>query len=242
MNNEKTIINDLILYLQNEIEAGRGKVILDTKIVSEFLSRPSLAIQSLESNAIPHAPLNIEPQQPTYSVPKASEPPIINQASLYSKYRGSVNSPDVMFVGFQPTAIESPNEKAFSGEVGVLLDKMIKAMGLNEFEYIILNVFEVVQNGLTPEMVEEQINKFKSFVEFVKPKTIVLFGTDTIKALLKTTSSVSLLHGKWQLLFDIHCLPTFHPSQLIRYPTTKKESWQDLQIVLKRLNRQAAFK
>jgi len=33
-------------------------------------------------------------------------------------------------------------------------------------------------------------------------------------------------------------MPTFHPAYLLRYPKFKKEAWDDLQAVLRRLGRE----
>ena len=48
---------------------------------------------------------------------------------------------------------------------------------------------------------------------------------------------ITKIRGTWLQYEGIDVMPTFHPAYLLRNPSAKKESWEDLKAVLKRLGR-----
>ena len=76
----------------------------------------------------------------------------------------------------------------------------------------------------------------KRHIELVAPKAILLMGNVATKALLGTGESITKIRGKWQNYetaagANIKVMPSFHPSYLLKSPTQKKASWDDLQIL-----------
>ena len=41
--------------------------------------------------------------------------------------------------------------------------------------------------------------------------------------------------GKWMSHGDISVMPTYHPAFLIRKPEHKREAWEDMQAVMKKI-------
>jgi uracil-DNA glycosylase family 4 len=77
-------------------------------------------------------------------------------------------------------------------------------------------------------------------IELVRPKVLVLAGGVSAKAVLDTTEGIMRLRGKWAgyRLADgteIPTMPTFHPAYLLRTPASKRQSWQDLLAIDKKL-------
>lgn len=153
--------------------------------------------------------------------------------------QGNARQPEIMFVGEAPGADEDEQGLAFVGRAGQLLTKMITAMGLTREEVFIANILKCRPPDNRPPTPEEMaicIPYLKQQIAAIKPKVIVALGATAVLGLLNLTG-IGQLRGKWQRFEGIELMPTYHPSYLLRNPVMKKEAWQDLQAVLKRLGR-----
>jgi DNA polymerase len=77
-------------------------------------------------------------------------------------------------------------------------------------------------------------------IELAKPKLLVLAGGVSAKAVLDTTDGIMKLRGKWASYrlsdgTELPTMPTFHPAYLLRTPASKRQSWQDLLAIDKKL-------
>ena len=79
-------------------------------------------------------------------------------------------------------------------------------------------------------------------IEIIKPSYIYLLGSTAAKAILSTPLSLGKLRGKWHEYKSINMntvvnvLVSYHPAFLLRSPNFKKEAWNDLQMLQKKLN------
>ena len=64
---------------------------------------------------------------------------------------------------------------------------------------------------------------------------IVALGKIAAQTLLSDASPISRLRGHWRESFGKPLMPTFHPAYLLRTPASKRQSWQDLLAVDKKL-------
>jgi DNA polymerase len=64
---------------------------------------------------------------------------------------------------------------------------------------------------------------------------IVALGAVAAKTLLAINSSMSDLRGRWYDFRGTKLAVTYHPAFLLRDPRQKKETWKDLQMVMKEL-------
>jgi uracil-DNA glycosylase family 4 len=71
----------------------------------------------------------------------------------------------------------------------------------------------------------------------VRPKVIVALGKIAVQALLRETTAISRLRGRWFGYEGVKLMPTFHPAYLLRSPDEKKKAWEDLQLVMKELGK-----
>jgi uracil-DNA glycosylase len=71
----------------------------------------------------------------------------------------------------------------------------------------------------------------------VRPKVIVALGKIAVQALLRETTAISRLRGRWHGYEGVKLMPTFHPAYLLRSPDEKKKAWEDLQLVMKELGK-----
>jgi len=65
--------------------------------------------------------------------------------------------------------------------------------------------------------------------------TIVALGAVAAKTLLAINAPMSELRGRWFDFRGTKLAVTYHPAFLLRDPRQKKETWKDLQMVMKDL-------
>ena len=76
----------------------------------------------------------------------------------------------------------------------------------------------------------------------IKPKAIVALGAVAAKTLLAINAPMSELRGRWYDFRGTKLAVTYHPAFLLRDPRQKKETWKDLQMVMKELGMEAPAK
>ena len=146
---------------------------------------------------------------------------------------------ELMFIGEAPGADEDEKGEPFVGRAGQLLTNMIKAMGLSREEVYIANIIKCRPPGnRTPERDEcETCSPFlMRQIETVAPKAIVALGAVAAKTLLAINAPMSELRGRWYDFRGTKLAVTYHPAFLLRDPRQKKETWKDLQMVMKELS------
>ena len=67
-------------------------------------------------------------------------------------------------------------------------------------------------------------------------------GTFAAQTLLRTKEPISRLRGVFHDYHGIPLMPTFHPAYLLRNPAMKREVWEDMQKVMKRLGMEPPVK
>jgi DNA polymerase len=148
----------------------------------------------------------------------------------------------VMFVGEAPGRDEDIEGLPFVGRSGKLLDRMIGAIGLDRSSAYIANVIPWRPPGnRTPTPQETQICLpfIRRQIELVDPDILVTLGNPSTQTLLGTREGIMRTRGKW-LDYDtgkrvIRAIATFHPAYLLRSPSYKRMSWQDLRAIAKAL-------
>jgi uracil-DNA glycosylase family 4 len=153
----------------------------------------------------------------------------------------------IMFVGEAPGREEDLEGLPFVGRSGKLLDRMIAAIGLDRTSAYIANVIPWRPPGnRTPTPQETQICLpfIQRQIELVNPDVLVTLGNPSTQTLLSTREGIMKTRGRW---FDydtgtrvIRAIATFHPAYLLRSPSYKRMSWQDLRAVAKALNQVAS--
>lgn len=149
----------------------------------------------------------------------------------------------VMLVGEAPGAEEDIQGKPFVGRAGQLLDRMLKAIGLDRSSVYIANVVYWRPPGnRTPTPQETQICRpfVERQIELADPDILVLLGGASAKELLNRPEGILKLRGKW---FDydtgtrtIPAIATLHPAYLLRQPGQKRLAWRDFLSVRKALD------
>jgi len=145
---------------------------------------------------------------------------------------------ELMFIGEAPGADEDQQGEPFVGRAGQLLNNMIKAMGLRREDIYIANIIKCRPPGnRTPE--RDECDTCSPFlmrqIAAIKPKAIVALGAVAAKTLLAINAPMSEFRGRWFDFRGTKLAVTYHPAFLLRDPRQKKETWKDLQMVMKEL-------
>lgn len=140
----------------------------------------------------------------------------------------------LMFVGEAPGADEDAQSRPFVGRAGQLLTKIIEAIGLKREQVLIGNVNRCRPPGNRAPTTEEA-STCKPYllreIAIVQPEVIVVLGNTAMKNLLDTREGITRLRGRFQDFKGIKVMPTFHPAYLLRDPSKKRETWEDLKMV-----------
>lgn len=140
----------------------------------------------------------------------------------------------VMFLGEAPGADEDRIGKPFMGRSGQLLDKMMKAVGLDRTSAYIGNIVPWRPPGNrnpTPQEVAVCRPFVERQIELVDPDIIVCLGAPATQTLTGTKDGILRTRGR---LFpyklpnrEVKLLATLHPAFLLRQPVQKRLAWRD---------------
>ena len=159
----------------------------------------------------------------------------------------------VMIIGEAPGGDEDAQGKPFVGLSGQLLDKMLAAIGLDrnaedpaKAVYIsnILNWRPPGNRTPSPSEIEISLAFIERHIALAKPEFLIFMGGVPAKALMNTDLGITKLRGIWANYTPvtetggskIPCLPSFHPSFLLRTPIQKKAAWQDMLSLAEKLS------
>ena len=140
----------------------------------------------------------------------------------------------LMFVGEAPGADEDAQARPFVGRAGQLLTKIIEAIGMKREEVLIGNVNRCRPPQNRAPMPDEAAT-CKPYLEreiaVAQPDVIVVLGNTALRNLLDTREGITRARGRFHDYKGIKVMPTFHPAYLLRDPSKKRETWEDLKKV-----------
>lgn len=150
----------------------------------------------------------------------------------------------VVLIGEAPGADEDRIGRPFVGRSGQLLDKMLKAVGLDRSVVYITNVLPWRPPGnRTPTDGEIAVCLpfLRRQLEIIQPDYLFIMGGSAANALLDCQESISKLRGRWleYKIADgknIEALASFHPAYLLRNPGQKAKVWSDLLRLSKKIS------
>jgi len=146
---------------------------------------------------------------------------------------------DLMFVGEAPGADEDIQGIPFVGRAGQLLTDIIeKGLKIPRKDVYIANVIKCrPPQNRNPE--PDEVATCEPFlfrqIDIIRPKVIVALGKFGAQTLLRTLDPISRLRGRVFEYRGAKLIPTFHPAYLLRNPSSKRDVWEDMKLVLKLL-------
>ena len=149
----------------------------------------------------------------------------------------------VMLVGEAPGGDEDRVGRPFVGRAGQLLDRMLRAIGLDRSKVYIANVVPWRPPGNrtpTPQETQACLPFIKRQIELAAPEILVCLGASSAQTLLGVKEGITRARGTW---FDYRCddgrilrsLATFHPAYLLRQPAQKRLAWMDMRALAREL-------
>lgn len=157
---------------------------------------------------------------------------------------GSLNA-KVFIVGEAPNAEEVEAGRAFAGDAGDLLNKILAATGLTADDVYFSNLITWKPKAPTPfgkrppraDEVEFNRPTLLAQVEIVKPQVIVAAGAQAFAALTGSVETITQKRGQWQEWAGIPMMPTFHPTYLLNSASnsSKRMVWEDFLQVMEKV-------
>lgn len=157
------------------------------------------------------------------------------------------SSARLMIVADAPAGEDDRCCAPLQGDAGVLLDKMLAAIGLSRDEVYITTLVKCFP-GPHAKPREHEITTCLPFlfrqVEIICPAVICTMGMLSAQTLLHSSKSLFQLRGRFydfndlcstELERKIVVMPSLHPSLLLQNVDLKKASWQDLQMIQKKI-------
>ncbi len=170
--------------------------------------------------------------------------PLKETATNFVFADGAPGAP-LMFIGEAPGAEEDRRGLPFVGPAGRLLDRMLAAIGMDRSQAYITNILPWRPPG-NRNPTDSEIAVCLPFLErhiaLARPRILVAVGGTAAKALLDTRDGIMRLRGRWfshnvpGLADPVPLCAVLHPAYLLRQPGQKREAWQDLLAISKRLN------
>ena len=150
-----------------------------------------------------------------------------------------------MIVGEAPGRDEDIQGKPFVGRSGQVLDRMFASIGLSRMAedpgqglYITNTLpWRPPQNrDPSSEELETMLPFLLRHIELADPEVLVTMGNPATRAILRTTTGITRLRGKWHEALGRPVLPMNHPAALLREPLRKRLAWADLLTLQARLD------
>jgi len=156
-----------------------------------------------------------------------------------------VGNPDANFmcVGEAPGANEDQQGEPFVGQAGQLLNKILAAIDLKREDVFIANVLKHRPPGNrnpTPDEVVACSPYLVRQIELVRPKVILALGTFAAQTLLETKLTIGKLRSQVHRYYGVPLIVTYHPAALLRNPSWKRPTWEDVQLARRILDRALA--
>lgn len=141
----------------------------------------------------------------------------------------------IMVIGPMPNADDDREGQAFSGRAGLLLDRMLAAIGQSRETVTITTVIPWRPPGdRMPSGPETAI--CRPFIErqiaLAEPRLVLVLGNFAARFFFGETGTIHALRGKWREIgaggHSVQAMATLHPQELLAAPASKALAWMDL--------------
>jgi len=155
-----------------------------------------------------------------------------------------ITKPRLMIIGDAPGPEENQNGLAFSGEAGELLDKMLKAIGVDRAKECFLTYLVkcAPPNGRDSAKDEQEYcaQYLERQFDVVNPDTVLILGRGTAQVLLQTKDSMQNLRATVHQYKNKKTVVSYSPSAILKDESLKRPAWEDLKLLKECLNPEKA--
>lgn len=136
------------------------------------------------------------------------------------------------FIGEAPGRDEDLQGKPFVGRAGMLLERLLKTIGIKRDEVFIGNVLKCrPPNNRTPSSFE--VSQCEPYLvaqlQLIRPRLIVCLGLTAAKTLLKVEYTLGQFRQNMFKYHGIDVLVTYHPAAVLRNPNLEKFIREDFE-------------
>ena len=166
----------------------------------------------------------------------APQRPLLGHGSLDAR---------IVFVGEAPTIVEMEAGRAFAGESGELLQKILSAAAIKTDDCYFAPVMvwrpeQPTQYGKRPPTARElafNLPYLRAQIDIVGPRVVVALGAHAFEALHGRSPTITQARGQWFELGGLPMLATFHPNYLLHTPSAsaKRTVWEDFLLLMEKL-------
>ncbi|UXS00600.1 uracil-DNA glycosylase [Agrobacterium tumefaciens] len=141
----------------------------------------------------------------------------------------------IMVIGSMPDADDDREGIPFAGKTGLLLERMLAAIGLERSGIVLGNVVPWRPPG-NRQPTQAEMDICRPFIErqiaLYEPKHLLLLGNFTARFFFGGSGTIHTMRGQWRDIAAGHlvlpALASLHPQELLNAPASKSLSWQDL--------------
>ncbi|MHB1315587.1 MAG: uracil-DNA glycosylase [Christensenellales bacterium] len=144
----------------------------------------------------------------------------------------------LLFVGEGPGEKEDEQGRPFVGKAGMLLDKMITAIGMQRQDVYIANIVKCrPPNNRVPGEEEALacLPYLRAQTALIHPRVIVCLGATAARYIIDPSVRITRDRGEWTERKGYYLMATYHPAALLRDPSKKREAWEDFQKIRDKL-------
>jgi DNA polymerase len=144
----------------------------------------------------------------------------------------------LVFLGEAPGADEDRLGEPFVGRAGQLLTKIIEACKMRREDVYIMNVLKCRPPNNRNPLPEESHNCAgfrRRQLELVNPEFVCCLGAIAAQAFLNTTATIGKLRGRVHLHEGRKVVCTYHPAYLLRNPSAKRDTWDDMKLLMREM-------
>ncbi len=142
------------------------------------------------------------------------------------------------FLGEAPGADEDRLGEPFVGRAGQLLNRIIQACGMRREDVYIFNVLKCRPPGNRTPTEVEAANCWPFLlrqIQIIRPEFICCLGAVAARRLLNTKAPMGRLRGQVHDFHGIKVVVTYHPAYLLRNPSAKRQTWEDMKLLLREM-------
>jgi DNA polymerase len=147
-------------------------------------------------------------------------------------------SADLVVVGEAPGYQEDQQGEPLVGPAGEMLDRMLEnVIGLARSEVYILNIVKCrppENRNPAPDEMDACAPFLRRQIEALDPRVLLVLGSVAFKALFETQEGITDARGTWRDWNGVPAMPTFHPAYLLRKPSDKRLTFEDIKKVRER--------
>lgn len=146
----------------------------------------------------------------------------------------------LMLLADQPEPNDTDAGQILSGGAGLLLDRMLAAIGRDRAAIYLATITpsRVPGGRVDPGRLSRWTEIARRHVEIAAPRALLLLGDAASRAFLGT--SLVEARGKVHILnlgeAKVAAIATFHPRFLLQQPARKADAWRDLRMLLGELS------